>query len=125
MFEQIRRAVRRPDRDWQVLEPLLAEPATGYLPEPEVEVGPLPPVETTIPDLGDSRDRGDYYVDLVRTSIAQGGKYGGHEIPVGWLRMILAGLEGMPVDTEAMWESELGQASGDPAELPELQGFGR
>jgi len=44
-----------------------------------------------------------YYESLVQTAIENGGKYGGHIIPIPWLRMIQAGLEFKHVDTEMMW----------------------
>ncbi len=48
-------------------------------------------------------DTAEYYKGLVRTAIENGGKYHGHQIPIPWLRMILAGLESRHVDPEMMW----------------------
>jgi len=45
----------------------------------------------------------DFYKRLVITAIENGGRLGGHEISVPWLRMILAGLEMRPIEPEAMW----------------------
>lgn len=45
----------------------------------------------------------DYYKNIVRTALDNGGKYGDHRIPIPWLRMILAGLESRPMDPELMW----------------------
>ena len=44
----------------------------------------------------------DYYEGIVKASISHGGKYGVHEIPVSWLRVILAGLEGKDVGIDPM-----------------------
>jgi hypothetical protein len=43
-------------------------------------------------------------VEMIRAAIGQGGKFGDHEIPVPWLRMMLAGLEGRAIDQDTMWE---------------------
>jgi hypothetical protein len=45
----------------------------------------------------------DYFKSIVRTALENGGKYGGHRIPVPWLRMILAGLESRHIDPEMLW----------------------
>lgn len=45
----------------------------------------------------------DYYKGIVKTAIANGGKYGDHEISVPWLKMTLAGLENRPIEPEMMW----------------------
>lgn len=42
--------------------------------------------------------------EVVRAAMAQGGRFGDREIPVPWLRRILAGLEGRKIDEEAVWE---------------------
>lgn len=46
----------------------------------------------------------DYYTGLVRAALAQGGKYGDHQISVPWLRNILAGLEWRNIEPEKLWE---------------------
>ena len=45
----------------------------------------------------------DYYTDIVRTAIENGGRYRNHLIPVPWLRMILTGLESGRVDPDLLW----------------------
>ncbi|HEV2227004.1 MAG TPA: hypothetical protein VGR56_09415 [Nitrososphaerales archaeon] len=46
----------------------------------------------------------DYYAGVVRAAIAQGGRYGDHQISLPWLRKILAGLESRNVEPETLWE---------------------
>lgn len=48
-------------------------------------------------------DCASYYKGILRTAIDSGGLYGGHRIPVPWLRVILAGLEDKPIEPELMW----------------------
>ena len=55
-------------------------------------------------------------VELIRAAIALGGRFGDHEIPMPWLRMTLAGLEGRPIDQEAMWEGIAAPPRKDPVE---------
>lgn len=55
-------------------------------------------------------------VELVKAAIAQGGRFGDHEIPMPWLRMMLAGLEGRPMDQDAAWEGIAAPPRKDPVE---------
>lgn len=66
-------------------------------------------------------DSGEYYKNIVKTAIDNGGKYGGHHIPIPWLRMILAGLEWRRVDPEMMWYGF--EASGPNEGLPEIPSY--
>lgn len=50
----------------------------------------------------DPSNETDYYSALVRASIAAGGRHAGQEIPVNWLQMILAGLEGRDDSVDTM-----------------------
>jgi hypothetical protein len=59
----------------------------------------------------------DYYRSIVRTALANGGRYGGHRIPVPWLQMILAGLESRHIDPEMTWYmAERGEGAGESLE---------
>jgi hypothetical protein len=51
----------------------------------------------------DDLDQGDYYTRVIKTAIENGGKYMGHQIPVPWLRMILAGLEHRQAGPDTLW----------------------
>jgi len=93
-------------------------------PETEEEIAPAPAGEMhppqTEPDhqytSENSKSDREYYMSLVSTSIAKGGRFGGYEISVWWLRTILAGLEGKESYLEAMWkgsEYETGYAGSE------------
>ena len=56
----------------------------------------------------------DYYKNLVRTAISNGGKHGDRSISIPWLRMILAGLELKQIEANMMWEGiEPGETEGE------------
>ena len=64
----------------------------------------------------------DYYKGIVRTAIENRGRYGGHWIPVPWLRMILAGLESRHVDPDLLWyEADIESAGIPSAEVPSYE----
>jgi hypothetical protein len=46
----------------------------------------------------------DYYTGLVQAAIDHGGRYGGHQISLPWLRTILAGLEWRNIEPETAWD---------------------
>jgi hypothetical protein len=54
--------------------------------------------------------------EVVRAAMQQGGRFGDREIPIPWLRRILAGLEGRHIDEEAMWEGIASPPRKDPVE---------
>ena len=58
---------------------------------------------TAPPSITNDVNSGEYHRSIVKTAIENGGRYGGHQIPVPWLRMILAGLEWRYIDPETMW----------------------
>lgn len=93
--------------------------------EPETEEPTEVPTDTAVILAASQRTPGfspgngnlmDYYKSLMKTAIENGGKYGEHEIPIPWLRMILAGLESRYIDPETMWY-EVGE--GSVSQLPE------
>jgi len=61
----------------------------------------------------------DYCKTLVSSAIENGGKLGGHQIPVPWLRMILAGLELRQVEPGMMWNAD---EVGNPASSSVAEG---
>jgi hypothetical protein len=80
--------------------------------QPEVEETKEIPTENAVL-LAASRLRGefspdangtDYYTGLIRAAIEHGGRYGGHQISLPWLRMILAGLEWRNIEPETAWD---------------------
>jgi hypothetical protein len=74
------------------------------------------------PSASNDFDSGEYYKSIVKTAIQNGGKYGEHQIPVPWLRMILAGLEWRHVDPEMMWYGVEAGDSGSEG-LPEIPSY--
>ena len=91
-------------------------------PEPEAtpEVAPATPVYTSTPATPpgyspEACSLTDYYKGVVSSALENGGMYGGHHIPISWLRLILAGLEGRPIEPEAMWYAA------DPGAQPNQQ----
>ena len=54
--------------------------------------------------------------EVVRAAMIQGGRFGDREIPIPWLRRILAGLEGRHIDEETMWEGLASPPRKDPVE---------
>lgn len=62
---------------------------------------------TDKPQMGefapDDENTHDFFKTLVATAIENGGRVGGHQISVAWLRMIQAGLEMRPIEPEMMW----------------------
>ena len=110
MIEGIRRMVGSAGKsDWDVNQ--LIEPET----EADFESQEMEPTEVHTPSELRSEppeSDTDYYVNLVKASIDQNGKFGKQMIPVPWLRMTLAGLEGRPTRVEDMWT---GPRSEEPA----------
>lgn len=66
----------------------------------------------------------DYYAGVVRAAIAQGGRYGDHQISLPWLRTILAGLEWRNVEPESLWDGVDASGLGVPdAQIPVYDEF--
>jgi len=114
----IKRVLRGPDE----------ESASG-----RIDIQPLPdpvmraaPVREEAPEHPDEAHGGVYVPDggseverqaeVVRAAMKQGGRFGDREIPLPWLRRILAGLEGRHIDEEAMWEGIASPPRKDPVE---------
>ena len=94
----------------------------------EVESPELPTASAIVlhapvaPSGTNSVNSGEYCKSIVRVAILNGGKYGEHQIPIPWLRMILAGLEWERIDSEMMWYGF--EATGPGGEiLPEIPSY--
>lgn len=105
-----------------------------FEPEAEVEATEAPghPTDAAVimaatqfapPSTTNDVDSGEYYKSIVRTAIENGGKYGEHQIPIPWLRMILAGLEWRHIDPEMMWYGVEAGALGEPIHS-KMPGYG-
>lgn len=87
--------------------------------------------DTELPDI----DKGDgvfapdtlteveRQANLIRVAMQHGGKFGTHEIPLPWLRMTLAGLEGRAIDVDEMWEGIASPYPGDLASDSEPRSY--
>ena len=94
-------------------------------PQPAPVMG-VAPAEEESPEVPDEVHGGVYVPDgeneverqaqVVRAAMEQGGRFGDREIPIPWLRRILAGLEGRHIDEEAMWEGIASPPRKDPVE---------
>ncbi len=116
----IRRLTKSVERDpWNA--DLELEPDDDQAAELQIETEVLqPPMQVSGEYRAESTDNTDYYKCILKTAIENGGKYGDHEIPIPWLRMILAGLEMRHVDPEAVWYGmeETSQTVGVGPEIP-------
>jgi hypothetical protein len=104
MIDGIRRRFARAKRDdaWNAekeLEPKVEE-ASCFSKDTLVNLARTR--SATDPSSNDIK-MADYYKGLVRTAIANGGRYADHPISVPWLRMILAGLEMRQNEPKTMW----------------------
>jgi len=78
--------------------------------EAEVSVSPggSPESPSSQPQAKTQNNRG-YYEDLIRAAIEGGGRLGGYEIRMKWLKVTLAGLEGRDAsleETQDTYQSE-------------------
>lgn len=118
MIGRIRRVLRGSDEgdpSWRI----------GNQPQPDALARTAPVNEQPIeqPDeahggvfVPDDESEVERQAEVVRAAMAQGGRFGDREIPVPWLRRILAGLEGRKIDEEAMWEGIASPPRKEPVE---------
>lgn len=104
MIDGIRRRFAGPSerRLWDVDQKLNAEAEEVS----ELPAGDVVVFATARPSSGScpaKEDSTDYYRAVVQAALENGGRYHGQQIPVPWLRMILAGLESRPIGPEVMW----------------------
>jgi hypothetical protein len=109
MIGKIRKMLAQPvqaEKDWSLDEPLdlpreaetdLSEDREDRLPS----VGPA--IQSPIESIkGDA----SYYTDFVQSAIESGGRFGDHSISIRWLRMILAGLQGIELGPADAWRMD-------------------
>ena len=112
MIGRIRRLIKRTDEEFTSWEVKAKSEPELHQQEPELEEATetnssLPPDVGTFSPEGDT----DYFMRIIKQAIAQGGQYGMHHIPLGWLRLIQAGLEGKRLNVEDFWDGY-----GEPSE---------
>ena len=115
-----RRFARYSDSHWSADLELPPERAVTPGFTDEALLAKAPAVGTFSPDDADSHD---YYRSLVVAAIRNGGRHGDRQIPIPWLRMILAGLENKHIEPEMMWYGmEPGNHAGEsPREIPSFE----
>jgi hypothetical protein len=116
LIGRIRRVFRGPQDEelsWNPDEPFEDTLEADAGPATEVVFEPSPLGGVFAPSSTNEVER---QAELVRAAMAQGGKCGDHEIPIPWLRMTLAGLEGRAIDVDAMWEGVASPVCMDPVE---------
>ena len=95
--------------------------------QPEVEAATELPTDSqdlhsasrVMGEFSPNTNMSDYYAGVVRAAIAQGGRYGDHQISIPWLRKILAGLEWRNVEPETLWKGVDGLGPSVPnAKIP-------
>lgn len=100
-----------------------------FVPETEIEELTELPTDTAViiaatkvsaPSTNDVK-AADYYKEFVKTAMQQGGRFNDHQIPIPWLRMILAGLEYKRIEPETMWEGVEPENHG--GQLPETPSY--
>jgi hypothetical protein len=115
MIDGIRRRLRAMDKDpWnanQNLEPEVDRPS-----ELRVDNRLLLAVPRGAPSQASNQlNAADLYKSVLMTAIEHNGRWGDHQIPVPWLRMILAGLDFKLVEPETMWYDFAADDSEEPS----------
>ena len=102
MIGRVKQALRG-SRGWTVESQLVVQHERDQSPLPE-ESAPGSNEAKIIAYSPVPTDSGDYYTNLVKAAVQGNGRLGADEISIAWLRMILSGLEGRPIDVEDLWE---------------------
>ncbi len=114
MIGRIRRMLARSSGDAKEEEDWSLETELDEGPEPKEDDSPKTEADfEPVPEI--TEEGSDYYTNLIKASIAAGGKFGEREIPIQWLRMILAGLEGRDGGIEVL----LMERRAETLDLPE------
>lgn len=98
----IRRVIRNPGwggDPWDMNRELEPEAASELPGEDTIAISPTRASPEPI------SNGAEYQRNLVRAAIEQGGRLGDQEIPLYWLKTILAGLEGRVVEPGEAWGS--------------------
>jgi hypothetical protein len=120
MIDGIRRRFgKSPEENWNA--DLELQPETQETTELPTDTAVLL-AASKLPEPSSETYPSDYYVIIVRTAIEQGGKYGGHQISLPWLRMILAGLESKHIEPEMMWDQDILSAD-ESSTLPKIPAY--
>ena len=104
MMGEIRRKLKSVGDDSLWDADMVLQPEVEATTELPTESKDMPSVSRVTGEFSPNTSTSDYYAGVVRSAIAQGGRYGGHQISLPWLRKILAGLEWRNVEPETLWE---------------------
>ncbi|MDA4119331.1 MAG: hypothetical protein OK436_01970 [Thaumarchaeota archaeon] len=119
MIGEIRRKLTSIDDDRLWDADMVFRPEVEAITELSTDSHDLTPASRVKGEFSPNTNISDYYVGVVRAAIAQGGRYGDHQISVPWLRKILAGLEWRNVEPETLWEGVDGLGPSVPnAKIP-------
>lgn len=119
MIDGIRRKLTSIDDDGLWDANLDLQPEVEERTELPTESADLPSASRVRGEFSPNANMSDYYTDVLRAAIAQGGRYGDHQISLPWLRKILAGLEWRNVEPETLWEGVDGLGPSVPnAKIP-------
>jgi hypothetical protein len=124
MMESIKRAVLSPigDKDlWDAESQLEPEAEADFEFDGEDTTLVTPTVTSVY--THNSTSGVEYQASLVRAAIEQGGRFHDHQIPLPWLRRILAGLEGREVGPEEVWREDDPTAPAPPPAGPQPPSF--
>lgn len=104
MIDGIRRKLTSIDDEGLWDANLDLQPEAEERTEPSADSADLLSSSRVTGEFSPNTNMSDYYAGVVRAAIAQGGRFGDHQISVPWLRKILAGLEFRTVEPETLWE---------------------
>jgi hypothetical protein len=122
MIEAITRRIKKPFQgpNWDLDAPLEGA-GEAELDGPAVEEPSRGPLNGFEPSMGMTAR--EYYSQILRTAMANGGSYMGYQISPRWLWMTLEGLEGRAVDVNALLTDQRFSDSYRDVSVVELPGM--
>ncbi|HEV2138383.1 MAG TPA: hypothetical protein VGR53_06045 [Nitrososphaerales archaeon] len=119
MMGEIRRKLKSIDDDALWDADMILQPEVEATTDLPTDSQDMPSASRVTGEFRPNTGMSDYYAGVVRAAIAQGGRYGDHQISLPWLRKILAGLEWRNVEPETLWEGVDGLGPSVPnAKIP-------
>ncbi|HEY6283671.1 MAG TPA: hypothetical protein VIW22_07080 [Nitrososphaerales archaeon] len=119
MMGEIRRKLKSIDDDRLWDADMDLQPEVEAATELPTSIQHTPSTSRVTGEFSPNTNMSDYHAGVVRAAIAQGGRYGDHQISIPWLRKILAGLEWRNVEPETLWEGVDGLGPSVPnAKIP-------
>jgi hypothetical protein len=109
LIGKIRRILAQPvqeEKDWNLEDSLEDEADQDPDSYHEEERGPAAVEGLKVAPPGTIIGGTSYYTTFVQSCINSGGKFADQAISVRWLRMILAGLQGVELSPNDMWRTD-------------------